>query len=222
LLDPESPDSYVKLLAEWGFNIGHDVVVDASGFGQLFGAGPTMPIVSKYEPHAITKDFNLMTFFQDARSVSEKDNVPAGLTFQEIGRTNQNSWGETSPLEAAQQISYDEGKDLRGPVTIFASAEKNIDESSQGRSGKTRIVVFGDSDFAGNSYFNTQGNANLFLNSVSWLAEEEDLISVRPRDPEDRRVAITQTQSRALLYIGVILLPMALFLAGIAVYWNRK
>ena len=222
LLDPDAPDAWTQLLSDWGFKIGNDIVVDASGFGQLFGAGPTMPIVSQYEPHAITKDFNVMTFFPEARSVSRSPNLPSDLTFQEIGKTSQRSWGETSPLSGAQQITFDEGADLRGPVTLFASVEKTSTPGSNNKTGKTRLIVFGDSDFAGNSYFNAQGNGNLFLNAVSWLAEEEDLISVRARDPEDRRIALTQTQSRALLYIGVILLPVAIFIAGIMVYRKRK
>jgi len=222
LLDPESPDSYTQLLAAWGFKIGHDIVVDASGFGQLFGAGPTMPIVSQYEQHTITRDFNLMTFFPEARSVSRADAPPAGLTVQEIGKTSQRSWGETSPLSGTKQIAFDEGADLRGPVSLVAAAEKTATPDAGGKTARTRLVVFGDSDFAGNSYFNTQGNGNLFLNAVSWLAEEEDLISVRARDPEDRRIDITQTQSRALLYIGVILLPLAIFASGIVVYRKRK
>jgi ABC-type uncharacterized transport system involved in gliding motility auxiliary subunit len=224
LLDPETPESYIRLLAEWGFEIGHDVVVDASGFGQLFGAGPTMPIVSQYQEHAITKDFNLMTFFPEARSIKQSANLPAGLTFQEIGKTSQRSWGETSPLSGAKQIAFDPGSDLRGPITLCASAEMSSTTTApgEGKTSKTRLVVFGDSDFASNAYFNTQGNGNLFLNAVSWLAEEEDLISVRARDPEDRRIAITQTQSRGLLYIGVILLPLVIFATGIAVYRKRK
>ena len=63
---------------------------------------------------------------------------------------------------------------------------------------------------------------NFFLNAVSWLAEEEDLISVRAKDPEDRRLNLTQKQSRMILYIGVIFLPVLIFGAGIAVYVRRK
>lgn len=222
LLDPDAPDSYLSLLGDWGYMIGHDVVVDATGFGQLFGAGPTMPIVSQYPQHEITRDFNLMTFYPEARSISRGTNPPAGLTWQEIATTSQRSWGETSPLSGIKEITYTEGADLRGPVTLAAAAEMAATPETGGAGSKIRLVVFGDSDFAGNSYFNTQGNGNLFLNAVSWLAGEEDLISVRARDPEDRRITITQTQSRALLYLGVILLPLAIFATGIVVYRKRK
>jgi len=222
LLDPASPDSWSELLGEWGFKVGRDIVVDASGFGQLFGTGPTMPIVSQYEEHAITRDFNLMTFFPEARSISRGENPPAGLEFREIGKSTPRSWAETSPISGQAEITFDEGKDLRGPVTLFAGAEMPATAAAGEKAGKTRLLVFGDSDFATNSYFDTQGNGNLFQNGVSWLAEEEDLISVRARSPEDRRIAITQTQSRALLYLGIIVLPLAIFIAGIAVYRNRK
>ena len=181
-----------------------------------------MPIVSQYEEHAITRDFNLMTFFPEARSIRRGENPPAGIEFREIGKSTPRSWAETSPINGLEKIAFDEGKDLRGPVTLFASAELAAAAAAGEKAGKTRLLVFGDSDFAANAYFSTQGNGNLFLNGVSWLAEEEDLISVRARSPEDRRIAITQTQSRALLYLGVIALPLAIFIAGIVVYRKRN
>ncbi len=229
LLDTDSPDSYVNYLKNWGFVVGHDIVVDASGIGQLFGAGPTIPIVSQYETHAISKDFNVMTFFPEARSVSKSDNLPAGLTFTEIAKTSPRSWAETSPI-TTEQIAFTEGQDKMGPISVFAVAEKDAaspvakDDNNDLGSGqiKTRLAVFGDADFAGNSYIKVQGNNDLFMNTISWLAEEEDLISVRPRDPEDRRLNLTQKQSRIILYLGVLFLPVLIFATGIVVYVKRK
>ncbi len=221
MLDPDAGNTYGAFLSDWGFKIGNDIVVDASGLGQLFGAGPTIPIVSQYEKHAITKDFALMTFFPEARSVS-RGTVPSGMTFTEIGRTNPRSWGETSPLGTGK-IIYDEGKDLRGPITIIAASEMTANNPPPGKSGvKSRIVVFGDSDFAANAYFKVQGNGDLFMNALSWLAEEEDLISVRPKDPEDRRISLTKTQTMIILYVGVIMLPLLIFVTGIVVYRKHK
>lgn len=221
LLDPESPQSYSDLLSGWGFKIGNDIVVDASGLGQLFGAGPTIPIVSQYEKHAMTKDFGMMTFYPEARSIS-RGTVPSGMTFNEIGRTNPRSWGETSSLTSGK-ITYDDGKDLRGPITLIATVETDASNAPADKANaRARLVVFGDSDFAGNAYFKIQGNGDMFMNALSWLAEEEDLISVRAKDPEDRRLSLTQTQSKIILYTGVILLPLAIFVGGIMVYRKRK
>ena len=60
------------------------------------------------------------------------------------------------------------------------------------------------------------------MNTVNWLAEEEDLVSIQPRDPEDRRLSLTAKQSKLMLWFGVILLPLAVFVLGIYVYRRRK
>lgn len=229
MLDPESPAGYGDFLQKWGFKVDKDLIVDASGIGQLFGAGPTIPIVSKYEKSDITKDFGLMTFFPEARSISKAENVPSGITVTEVAKTSPRSWGETSPITNGR-VGFDEGKDLKGPVPVLTVAEKTAtnpikkqDKYNLGTGQvKTRIAVFGDSDFASDGYFKNQGNGGLFLNTMNWLAEEEDLISVRPHDPEDRRLNLTQKQSKVILYLGVILLPLVIFASGIVVYKKRK
>ena len=230
LLDPDAKSSYGRFLEEWGIKVGNDIVVDASGIGRLFGAGPTIPIISKYENHEITKDFNIMTFFPEARSVTPIEEHKSGLTVKSLAKTSPRSWAETSSISGVDRIVYDKGKDVMGPISLVAYAEKNASNAPKKEdtlglgtgSVKTRIVVFGDSDFASNSYFNVQGNGDFFMNALSWLAEEEDLISVRPRDPEDRRVNLTQKQSRIILYVGVIFLPLVIFAFGIGVYVRRK
>jgi ABC-type uncharacterized transport system involved in gliding motility auxiliary subunit len=87
---------------------------------------------------------------------------------------------------------------------------------------RARMVVVGDSDFAVNSYFRAQGNGNLFLNMVSWLAQDEDLIAIRPKPPEDRRVILSQSQQRWLMYLTVFVLPGAVLVAGISVWQRRR
>ena len=229
MLDPGAANGFVKFLTFWGLDVGNDIVVDASGVGQLFGAGPTIPIVSQYEDHVLTKDFNVMTFYPEARSISKAEYAPKGVTATELAKTSPRSWGETSSLTSGK-IAFDEGKDLQGPVNILAVVEKDAakaakkeDKYNLGTSTtKARLIVFGDSDFASNSYFSVQGNGNMFMNSISWLAENEDLIAIRPRDPEDRRLNLTKKQSKMILYFGVILLPLVVFVIGIVVYRKRK
>jgi ABC-type uncharacterized transport system involved in gliding motility auxiliary subunit len=228
MLDPDAPDSYVNLLSQWGIKVDKDIVVDASGIGQLFGAGPTIPIVSQYKDHTITKDFRVMTVFPEARSISAEKNPPSGVTVTELATTSPRSWGETGSLTSGR-VSLDD-QDIRGPVSILTVAQKDAEKAKKREdkyglgtgNAKTRLAVFGDSDFATNGSINLQGNSDLVLNTISWLAEEEDLISVRPKDPEDRRLNLTARQSKIMLYFGVILLPVVIFGAGIAVYRKRK
>ena len=83
------------------------------------------------------------------------------------------------------------------------------------------MVVIGDSDFANNAFLRLQRNGDLFLNAVSWLAEDEDLISVRPKDSENRSVQMTAADSRTLFWVTMVLLPGAALGVGVLV-WSRR
>ena len=215
MLDPPPATSLPVLLDRWSLDAGENFVVDASGVGRLLGAGPEIPLVSQYGTHAITERFNVMTFFPLARSIAPAEEVEGGLNVTDLLTTSAQSWGE-SDLDNTE-AGFDPEQDLGGPVTIGVVITKDLDENQ-----KTRLVVFGDSDFASNGFFSLQGNGNLFLNTVSWLAEDESFISVRPKVPEDRRLTLTQSQGRITLYISLVLLPLSIVAAGISVWMKRR
>ena len=222
LLEPHPATGLAEFLKLYGLQVGQDLVLDASGVGRLFGMGPAMPLVSQYESHAITDDFDIMTFFPTARSVTPAPTPPPDLSVQPLARTGPNSWGETELGTETAQLDPD--RDLPGPVTIAAAVDARSGEpvtDTASAEPHTRLVVFGDSDFASNAYFATSGNGDLFLNALNWLAQEEDLISIRPRDLEDRRVTLTPRQSRMIFSISVILMPLAALILG-AVIWVRR
>ena len=87
---------------------------------------------------------------------------------------------------------------------------------------ETRVVVVGDSDFATNRALNIGGNRDLFLNMSNWLAQQEDLIAIRPRDPADRRITMTQDQAQMVQWLALAIIPGLLFAAGIRVWWKRR
>jgi ABC-type uncharacterized transport system involved in gliding motility auxiliary subunit len=223
MVDPSPGAGLTSFLAPWGLRVGQDLVIDASGVGRLFGTGPAMPLVTSYQPHAITEGFDIMTFFPMARSITPSPSPPEGRQVQPLLKTGPNSWGETELLD--DKARFDRDRDLEGPVTIAAvvdqdEGEQAADTTSAG--SKTRLVVLGDSDFASNAYLEFSGNSDLFMNTISWLAEEEDLISIRPKDLEDRRVNLTARQSRMVFYISVILMPLAVLILGTVVWMRRR
>jgi ABC-type uncharacterized transport system involved in gliding motility auxiliary subunit len=226
LLEPHPATGLADFLSAYGLQVGHDLVLDASGMGRLFGMGPAVPLVSQYESHAITEEFNIMTFFPTVRSVTPTPTPPSELTVQPLAKTSPHSWGETELGTETAQLDPDQ--DLQGPVTISVAVEAKPEEMASGASAdsaaaeqRTRLVVFGDSDFASNAYFASSGNGDLFLNAINWLAQEEDLISIRPKDLEDRRVTLTPRQSRMIFFVSVILMPLAALIMG-AVVWIRR
>jgi ABC-type uncharacterized transport system involved in gliding motility auxiliary subunit len=225
LLDPESP-SFEEILADYGIEAGNDLVLEWSAVAQMFGGEPNAPVITSYGNHAITEKFGgFMTVYPNARSVTIKGEKPAEVTAQAIINTSSNSWAETSAEEIrSRRVKFDANVDRRGPVSLAVAATKNAPSDTGATNGtsKTRIVAFGDSDFAGNNYFGWQKNGDMFMNALSWLAEEEDLISIRPKDPEDRRISLTASGSKMILLVSVILLPLASFGAAIAVYVRRR
>jgi len=229
LLDPKPGIGMESFLSKWGINVGDDIVVDVSGVGRLFGAGPTIPLVSDYPSHEITKDFHVMTFFPLARSVTPAKKHESSVRAQTILRTNARSWAEKDYTK--KSFKLDEGVDVKGPVSIAVALTKEIKDEADHSKGETaadtekksaRLVVFGDSDFACNSYFSVSGNSDLFLNTVNWLAEEENLISIRPKEKEDRRVTMTQAQTRVVKYFTLVAMPLIVVIAGIVVRIRRR
>ena len=146
LLDPPPSEGLTGFLDGWGVKVGNDLVIDASGVGRLFGAGPTIHLVSPYERPPSTKGFRVMTYFPYARSVDKKETLPQGVRVNSLCKTTKNSWAETNP--EGTKYEFDEGADTRGPVSIAAVAVKDITAGKGSEAGevpppakKARVVV---------------------------------------------------------------------------------
>ena len=82
--------------------------------------------------------------------------------------------------------------------------------------------MFGDSDFASNGWLGIQGNRDLFLNTVNWLAQQENLISIRPKEASDRRVTMTAAQQSNVTWFSLLIVPLAIFGSGVYSWWRRR
>jgi len=221
MVDPAPAPSFDSFLKGWGVTVDNDVVLDVSGAGRLMGAGPQIPLVLRYESHKITERLKGMTFFPLARSVEPSKESVTGVTVETLFKSNPNSWGETDLK--TPEASFDEKKDLKGPLSLAVALSKEVKPASdKGPAIKARMVAVGDSDFAVNAYFPAQRNGDLFLNMVSWLAQEEDLISIRPKPPEDRRIILSQSEQSMLRLVTVFLMPGAVLVIGIIVWTRRR
>lgn len=190
------------------------MVIERSPLSQILGAGPGVPLVNDYDQnHPITKNFQVMTFFPYASSLTVKEDR-GNFRITELALTSGSTFAEKD--YAGGTARYDEGIDLRGPITIAAIVEKDLNP------GKSAIAIFGDSDFATNAYINQQGNGNLFLNMINYLAEEEDLISIRPKQIDDRRLTMTQANVTTVFYLVVIAIPLLVVITGVSVFFRRN
>jgi ABC-type uncharacterized transport system involved in gliding motility auxiliary subunit len=235
VLKPDQPQLTLLqgLAKDWGINVGNDVVLDVSGMGQLIGTDESVPVAATYPAHPITENFRLLTAYPLTRSVSAVEGGVNGHTAQAIVETSQRSWAETNlkGLTGGQPAKQDDG-DKAGPVSLAAAVSAPLAEPTpkpdqkppdpNERKPETRLVVFGDSDFASNAALGVQGNRDLFLNAVNWLAQQENLIAIRPHDPEDRRVTMTADQATRVFYLTVLIVPGLILLAGVQTWWRRR
>ena len=241
MLDPETVPGLVTFVKRYGIEVGNDVVIETNPLGRLIGGDYLMPVVMTYERHAITKELgNVMTMFPVVRSVQVAKELPQGITAQGLAMTSTESWAETD-LKALHEghTAFDPDSDRRGPISIAAVATISADQagtsaspseaSEQPEKDKSatpraaRLVVLGDSEFANNNLFPVQGNGNLFLNTVSWLAEEEDLIAIRPRKGGGSGpVMLTAAQAPLIFWLPVVLLPLGVLGTGAMVFVRRK
>jgi ABC-type uncharacterized transport system involved in gliding motility auxiliary subunit len=238
MVEPETKESFPNLtglLKEWNLQTARDIVVDVSGMGQLFGTGPLTPLVMQYPYHEITKNFRVASAFHTARSIQAGTATVPGVVAQNLVETSAQSWAE-SDLTLKEPVEMNDGKDRAGPISLGAvatirapepspapAASPSPDESETKPSKpEGRVVAFGDSDFASNALLRFQGNQDFILNSVAWLAEDADLISIRPKEPEDQKLFLTRDQQSSVMWLALVLLPGLFVVLGIASWWRRR
>jgi gliding motility-associatede transport system auxiliary component len=227
---PVQATSMVALAKSWGIQVNNDLIVDPQG--QLVGANASVPVGLPSE-HAITKGYRIFSAFSLARSVAPVEGGADGKFAQKVVETGAESWSESDVkgLYETGRPTKDPAKgDKPGPLAVGAAvsapaapapAPSDAPPAADGPKAESRLVVFGDSDFATNRWIRQLGNGDLFLNSVNWLAQQEDLIAIRPRDPEDRRIEMTLGAQWAVL-IFMCAIPLLLFGNAVRVYWKRR
>jgi gliding motility-associatede transport system auxiliary component len=220
----------IALAHDWGIDVGNNIVVDASGMGRLIGTDASVPVAASYPAHPITDRFNVLTAYPMARSVDPVSGGVNGHTAQSLVESSPRSWGETDikALLTSGKVALDPGKDKPGPVSLAAAVSAASGEPPKpGDNGEapkpeTRVVVFGDSDFPSNGVLGIQGNRDLFMNALGWLSQQENLISIRPKEAADRRITLTATQQNNIIWMSLLVVPMLVFGTGVYGWWRRR
>ncbi len=243
LIDPVPVPALSEFLTQFRVQLGDDIIIDK--LSRIYGGDYTMPVIVRYASHPVTESLSAYSFFPGSRSVSVIGDEKEGVTVNSLFGTEDQAWGETNMVELNKgQAQYDEGQDLAGPVslsvvgTVRAEMENNQktreDENAEGGEEKNRpknvnessssgnFIVFGDSDFVANSYLNLQGNGDLFLSSVNWLAEEGDLVSIRPKRGKSNILLLTRTNQQMIFWLPVVILPAIVLIIGALVLVRRR
>jgi len=208
-------DALTALLQSWGVTLDKDLILDLNPIGQLLGLGPQVALVRSYDSHAIVDGMKgTATGFPLARSLDVKNGDKT--TVQKLFDSSDTSLA-TNNL-SSPQVDTNDPKNRKGPLTIAAAGTYNTGkQDSQGR-----FVVVGSSAWAANSFINFNGNSDLALNTIDWLGSDEDLISIRPKEQEDRRITLTHAQLTLVRTTSQFLLPLLVVVTGVSVWWKRR
>jgi ABC-type uncharacterized transport system involved in gliding motility auxiliary subunit len=203
------------LLESWGVTVDKNLLLDESAASQLLGGGPTAPVVLQYDSHPIVSDLtNISTAFPLSRSLETKNTDKTTIT--KLFSTSADSFATTNLASA--EIRIDPNKDKHGPFTLaVAGTYTGAKPSDSGR-----LVVVGNSSWASNQALGFSGNRNLLLNMVNWLSSDEDLISIRPKEPEDRRITLTRQQFAMVRSVSQFILPLFVIVIGMMVWLKRR
>jgi ABC-type uncharacterized transport system involved in gliding motility auxiliary subunit len=234
MIDPFIETGLETVINAYGARLDDGMVVDETNH---FGTDSSAPAVTSYNYHQITREVPL-TFYPGSRSLSPTDPVP-GVQVTPVVNSSRLSFSETT----RDRIAFDRGIDLPGPRTLMLAANRRpLDENDAqllkdlARSPEqqyraedinavtehSRVIIVGDSDFATNSFFHVLGNGRLFLNAVSYLAAQENLIGIKPALRELPRFNLTNRQMKGTFFVALFLVPSLLFLIGTAVWWRQR
>jgi ABC-type uncharacterized transport system involved in gliding motility auxiliary subunit len=212
---------------------------------RVFGGDYLMPVITTYINFPITKNFNLASFFPEVRSVRAAEKPIPNVTVQALALTSPVSWTISEEQLKSGNANLDEGTGQKGPISVMAVSTYNVPsrnkepgngentakdstgpstkpEENPANTAKARIVVAGSSLLAANKYFKLQGNGDLFMNSVSWLAEDENLIAIRPKSSKSQPIVLTGNESLVILAVPVVLVPLSWIILGVVVYLYRR
>lgn len=231
LLDPFVETGLEPVLREYGILVEDDIVIDE---GSHFWADPSAPAVSDYNRHQVTRDLPL-TFFPGVRSLSPTARRVPGTSVVPLINSSRRSWGQDNRvrIEAAAARQQPGPRTVmvvavRRPVTpesvdaIRLRPDQDVAPPPAGVTGVSRIAVVGDSDFATNSFFHVMGNGTLFVNTVNYLAAQENLIGITPRTDDLPRVNLTNRQMKGTVLLSLVLMPSLLAIAGTVVWWRQR
>ena len=213
-----SPDPLANYLSsDWGISLDNDIIIDT------FSNNPLQAVATNYSSTSpITQHLTTFTLMPQARSLTISQTPPQGVSLLGLMQTAQPSqqsvsWGKKdfSFLQSPNVPTFDQATDILGPLTLGASGENTTTHG--------RVVVFGNSLFTNDQYFSVYANSDVFVNSVDWAANQNNLINITPRTPITRTFNPPSSFGLIAILLGtVFIIPGLVIGAGIFSWLERR
>lgn len=191
---------------------------------RLMKVSEAVPVVGIYsKDHSITRDFQNASFFPLTSTIELKANPPSSLKTWWLAKSTPKAFATTEfkAIAAGKPITLDAKKDQPGPHVLMVAAEGSA-KADKKPARAPRVIAFGTSQLAMNQWARYAANSDLFLNAVSWLADDENLISIRPKDEGGELPALGQTEANYIQLVTMILVPGGVLLLGLVLWIRRR
>ncbi|NEP27801.1 Gldg family protein, partial [Moorena sp. SIO3I6] len=228
MLDPDTNPELDSFLKDWGIKLDSRLVIDPSAPERSLVLGAATPMVTSYGNHPITTEFaDGFSFYPWARSllITPVD----GIQETPLLITNDRTWAESNPKQ--QPLELNPESDRPGPLILGVALSRQAEgidqatpqEDGNKKTSSSRLVVYGNSTFATNGWFDQQLNGDVFLNTISWLSKQDDqVLSIRPKEQNNRRINLTAIQAELLGWTALLLMPLVGFTTAGLVWWQRR
>ena len=218
LLDPRTATGLDEWIAQWGITLGPGIVVDPED--RIAQRSPTALLVRRFTNHKITQGFTTPLVLPVLQPVSFDSSSATNMAFTPLMHSSERSWAETN-FDRNTDPDYEEGRDVKGPFALAGALARKTDSPES--PDTPSLAVIGNSAFASNAYIMFPGNADFFLNTIAWLADESTLIAVGPQASSFAPFIPNPAQEHMLFAVQVFSVPFLLLVLGITVWrWRRR
>lgn len=240
LLDPNPHISWNDLINNWGIIVSQQPVADP--LSSLAGSNFLTPLIQKSN-NQFVPEINLLEFTGNDKSETKRiqsitDQINAvffpgsGAILETIAPADRPPHVKNIQIAVSTGISwlesnienpkFDPDTDIRGPFSLITIIEsKGPVNSNIPVFDLSKMMIFADSDFVTNKWFYSNQNSDIILNSLAWLAEDYEVISIRPKIVPFRSLVVNRREREFLKWSSG--LPFILmFATSIVVWWRRR
>ena len=224
-LDPDKKHNLAALLKKFGVIYKSHYIMDR--VGAVVGLGPFSPMGVYFDAQSsVTKSFRRGTIsvFHIASDL-EIDENSNFYSVTELVKTNVNALS----LPEMTQKSVSNAKRTSHVMGLLVEKKNKKAEPSKEKDSKTPdkqtssmiLAVYGDSDFLSNNFIDKGINRDLVLNTISYMADEMDLVSIRPKKLKSTQLTLKSSDQMGIVLFAV-LLPIICFICSFVIWFRRR
>lgn len=217
ITENEMPN-FSSLLKSYGVALNRALVIEGDRNNYFQNPAWIIPNMESHEIITPMRSNKMQVLAIGAQGIEILDEKKRSIEVSPLLVTSDNAWGRTDL--SSTTVEKEEG-DLDGPFNVaVAIADKEWnDETSE--YDETKLIVVGDSELL-NPQFASIGNTDFILNSLNWLHDEQESISIRPKSLTTRYLRINAFQKLVIAGIVVILIPLVILGAGFVMWLRRR